>query len=118
MKIHIKRIYDKPVRNDGFRVLVDRLWPRGFSKDAAKIDWWVKDAAPSTALRLWFHEDKVRRRSVFETRYKKELTDSRAAAALKQALLKKSRITLITAVKDIEYSHIPVLINMLHTGPP
>lgn len=61
MKIQIKRIYEIPDSSDGWRVLVDRLWPRGESKEKAALDYWAKDITPSTELRDWFHEDKQNR---------------------------------------------------------
>ena len=115
MTIRVKRIYDKPDVADGFRVLVDRLWPRGITKEAAKIDQWAKGVAPSTALRRWFHEDKTGRHAPFAERYKKELKASRATKDLKGVASRKPRLTLITAVKVIEQSHIPILVNALRS---
>ena len=70
--IGVKRVYDKPSPEDGERVLVDRLWPRGLTKDCAAVDLWLKDLAPSTELRKWFEHDPAKW-AVFQARYRKEL---------------------------------------------
>ncbi len=72
MPVQIKRVYDKPLKEDGFRVLVDRLWPRGLSREKAKVDLWVKEIAPSDALRKWFAHDPAKW-DEFRTRYFSEL---------------------------------------------
>ena len=72
MSIQLKRVYDRPERKDGKRILVDRLWPRGLSKDSAKVDLWVKTIAPSTELRNWYRHDPEKWRE-FKTRYFTEL---------------------------------------------
>ena len=95
------------------RILVDRLWPRGMSKATAKVDLWVKDVSPSTALRSWFHKDKEKRFRDFSKKYKKELLAGKELAHLKKALQKKKVVTLITSVKDLESSHIPILLKLL-----
>ena len=71
--IRIKRVYEAPTPNDGYRVLVDRLWPRGIRKEALKYDVWEKNLAPSTELRQWFHEDPEARWDAFAAMYRKEL---------------------------------------------
>lgn len=111
MKIHIKRIYDKPQKPDGFRILVDRLWPRGVKKDSAKINLWFKDIAPSTALRQWYGHD-LNKWSEFQKRYIKELRDKKV---LLDSILKSKHktITLLFAAKDIEHSHALVLQKVL-----
>ena len=117
MKIRIKRVYDKPAPSDGFRILVDRLWPRGLSKDSAKISLWMKDVAPSSKLRTWFHADKAKRLIEFEKHCEKEISGTQEIAALKKIIKEKSQTTLVTAVKDFEHSHIPILLKVLrHTG--
>lgn len=70
--IKLKRIYDKPERSDGFRILVDKLWPRGISKDNAKLDLWLKEIAPSNELRKWFGHDPAKW-TEFQSRYKSEI---------------------------------------------
>lgn len=108
MTLKTKRIYDKPASTDGTRVLVDRLWPRGISKANAHIDEWSKDIAPSNELRKWFHEDPEKRFKEFEKKYKAELKKN--SKAVKEAFAsRKGTVTLISAVKDLEHSHVSVL---------
>lgn len=113
MTMRIKRIYDKADRSDGFRVLIDRLWPRGVSKASAHIDLWIKEVAPSAKLRSWFHGDKVGRLNEFSKLYGAELQGNADIAVLKKILREKSTVTLVTAVKDSEYSHIPTLLRRI-----
>ena len=99
MSIQIKRAYDPPVADDGYRVLVDRLWPRGLSKASLKLDAWMKDISPTNELRKQFHHDESQWEE-FQRRYFKEL-DSQAD--LVEELLQKSRrgkLTLLFAAKD------------------
>ncbi|MDD4486926.1 MAG: DUF488 family protein, partial [Proteiniphilum sp.] len=72
----IKRIYETPGEDDGYRILIDRLWPRGFTKERAKVDLWLKEIAPSTELRKWYHHN-PERWNEFKSRYQTELTDKR-----------------------------------------
>lgn len=112
MEIKVKRIYEKPLASDGYRILVDRLWPRGILKKEAKIDLWLKDVAPSGELRKWFHADKQKNFKSFQLKYEKELKKN--SSLIKQNLENiNSDITLITAVKDILNSHIPTLVTFL-----
>jgi uncharacterized protein YeaO (DUF488 family) len=113
----VKRIYEAPSPQDGQRVLVDRLWPRGISKERAHLDEWAKDAAPSAQLRRWLHAAPHDRHDQFARRYtaeldgpvqRHEIDELRSRAA-------KETVTLLTAVKDIEDSHIPVLLQRLGT---
>lgn len=106
---HIKRVYEVAKKTDGTRILIDRLWPRGISKQKAKVDLWAKELTPSTELRKWYHEDKESRYSAFAKKYQKEL---RAQKKEITALLAdvRSPVTLVTAVKDVEHSHVPVLL--------
>lgn len=99
--IKTKRIYDEPDARDGFRILVDRLWPRGLSKDQARIDLWLKEVAPSNALRKWFGHDRARW-AEFKRRYFKELADNEEAVEpiVKQAA--KGAVTLLYGAKDAE----------------
>ena len=83
----VKRIYDAPAPDDGYRVLVDRLWPRGVSKERADIDEWLKDVAPSTELRRWFHQSPSDEAEVFDEfrrRYESELDTNSAVDALRE----------------------------------
>lgn len=106
-------MYDGVAKDDGFRVLVDRLWPRGIAKASAKIDAWAKNTAPSNELRAWFHKDKEKRFKDFSKRYKKELAAGAELAQLKKILRRKKVVTIVTAVKNIERSHIPTLMKKL-----
>jgi uncharacterized protein YeaO (DUF488 family) len=96
-----KRIYEEPAHGDGFRILVDRLWPRGLSKDRAQIDLWLKEVAPSDALRKWFGHDRARW-AEFKRRYFKELTDKKEV--VEQVVKKTSQVsvTLLYGAKDEE----------------
>jgi uncharacterized protein YeaO (DUF488 family) len=110
--IHVKRAYEQPSRQDGFRVLVDRLWPRGLSKDRAAIDLWLKDVAPSTELRQWFGHDPARWRE-FQRRYQAEL--KRHPETLKQlrAKAREGTITLVYGARDEEHNNAQVLKRVL-----
>ncbi|MDX3855291.1 DUF488 domain-containing protein [Streptomyces sp. AK02-01A] len=111
----VRRVYDDPDPADGGpRVLVDRLWPRGVSKERADIDEWLKDVAPSEELRSWLHQD-VSRYEEFVSRYGKELDDARHKDAMGhlRELGRKEPVTLVTAVKDVDHSHIPTLLRRL-----
>lgn len=112
MNISVKRVYDAVSRSDGTRVLVDRLWPRGISKDRARITLWLKDAAPSNELRTWFHEDPDARFQVFQQKYRAELRARGAGLKTRFKALKRP-VTLVTAVKTLDRSHIPVLRSFL-----
>lgn len=101
--IHIKRIYEPPSASDGQRVLVDRIWPRGVSRDAAKLDVWLKDVAPTAALRKWFGHDPARW-EVFADRYRQELDDNAEAVAELCALLARGDVTLLYAARDREHN--------------
>lgn len=114
MDIRIKRAYDDPATNDGTRVLVDRVWPRGVAKADLALDDWNKDVAPSTDLRKWYSHD-VAKFEEFAERYRKELDTKagrEALEALKSAVTGK-RLTLVTATKDVEHSQAAVLAGLL-----
>lgn len=108
MTILTKRIYDAFSKEDGYRVLVDRLWPRGIKKADANIDEWAKEVTPSTDLRNWWHEhsDKY---AEFIKKYKAELNKNDAFQAFLDEMKDKKTITLISSIKDIEHSHVPIL---------
>lgn len=109
MKIFIKRVYDKPKKSDGKRVLIDRLWPRGLTKDKAAIDLWHAESAPSTKLRQWFDHDPNKWRE-FQEKYIKELkTNRESVKKLKSCLSDVSCATLVFAAKNIEFNHAVVL---------
>jgi uncharacterized protein YeaO (DUF488 family) len=111
MEIRTKRIYDEPDEQDGWRVLVDRLWPRGMRKDRARIDLWAKDVAPSSDLRKWFGHDPGRFEE-FSVRYREELERSEEAADFAQQVrqeLDSRNVTLLYAARDEEHNHALVL---------
>lgn len=97
--VKTKRIYDPPETSDGSRVLVDRIWPRGVSKDEAKLDLWLKDAAPSTDLRKWFGHDPERWEE-FQRRYRAELRDNDEALAPLRKLIEDGPVTLLYGAHD------------------
>ncbi len=110
----VKRVYEDPAPEDGHRVLVDRLWPRGLRKDAAAFDTWLRDVAPSDDLRRWYGHD-PQRYEEFAERYRAELTDDDRAAALERLreLAAAGPVTLLTAVRDTRYAHTAVLVDLL-----
>ncbi|WP_328869082.1 DUF488 family protein [Streptomyces sp. NBC_00287] len=114
MSIRIRRVYDPPEPQDGVRVLVDRLWPRGVSKDAARVDEWPKALTPSNELRRWYHAGEGSYEE-FARRYEAELAAPEAAELLDRLreLTGKGPLTLLTAVKTPEESHAAVLARLL-----
>ncbi|KAA0208399.1 MAG: DUF488 domain-containing protein [Ignavibacteriaceae bacterium] len=111
--IKLKRIYDKPERSDGFRILVDKLWPRGISKDNAKLDLWLKEIAPSNELRKWFGHDPAKW-TEFQSRYKSEIEKNELP--LKQLLEiagKRKIVTLLYAAKDDKHNNALVIKNLI-----
>lgn len=112
MNITIKRAYNQPAANDGYRVLVDRLWPRGVKKETLALDEWCKDVAPSTELREWFAHDPAKF-DEFAARYRSELAHSPAAADLLGRAAGQSALTLIYAAKDLATNHAVVLRDFL-----
>lgn len=113
MKMMIKRIYEPAAKSDGFRVLVDRLWPRGISKANAKLDVWLRDIGPSTALRKWFNHDPTRWLG-FQRRYFAELKGKRALLAIlkEQATISRS-VTLLYSAKDEQHNQAVALRDFL-----
>jgi uncharacterized protein YeaO (DUF488 family) len=105
--LQLKRVYEPPAPEDGRRVLVDRLWPRGLRKDAAHIDVWLKEIAPSTALRRWFGHQPDRWEG-FRERYAQELKGQPAVEQLRQ-IMAAGPVTLLFAAKDIEHNDAVVL---------
>jgi uncharacterized protein YeaO (DUF488 family) len=110
----IRRAYDGADDDDGYRVLVDRLWPRGVSKAKAALDEWAKDVAPGTELREWYGHDPAKF-DQFARRYRQELKDGPAQETLTRlrALARKKRVTLVTATRDVEHSGARVLSDVL-----
>ncbi len=113
MKIATKRIYEKYSREDGVRILVDRLWPRGVSKAEARIDFWLKDVAPSPELRKWFAHD-PKKWPEFKRKYVSELRkNDEHVEALKDIVWKNKIVTLLYAAKDTEHNEALVLQDFL-----
>jgi len=111
VKVILKRAYESPIKNDGYRVLVDRLWPRGLAKVKARIDLWLKDVAPSTELRQWFGHDPEKWVG-FKKRYRAELKNNPAWLEL-QALARQKDLTLVYAAKDQLHNEAVVLKQLL-----
>ncbi len=107
MDIRLKRAYESPDREDGARILVDRLWPRGVKKEALALELWCKDVAPSPALRTWF-DHRAERFEEFARRYRDELDANAAVETLRQWLA-HGRITLVYAARDPAINHAVVL---------
>jgi uncharacterized protein YeaO (DUF488 family) len=111
--IQIARIYEPAQKSDGWRVLVDRLWPRGIKKENAHVDLWMKDIAPSEALREWFAH-KPERWTEFQRRYRAELSKKKELVAeLKRAEKMHGKLTLLFGAKDKEHNQAVVLLHML-----
>lgn len=108
MKIRIKRVYDEPTKDDGIRILVDRLWPRGLTKQKAGINLWLKDIAPSTALRKWFAHDPEKWKE-FIKRYHEELKENPEQVKILEEQLRKDTVTLVYGAKDEEHNEALVL---------
>jgi uncharacterized protein YeaO (DUF488 family) len=113
-KVGLRRVYDEPTGDDGTRVLVDRVWPRGLTKDKAHVDQWYKQVAPSTELRKWYGHDPGRF-AEFTRRYRAELKDPERAEALARlrGLARDHKVTLVTATKAIEISQAAVLADLI-----
>lgn len=108
MELKIKRAYEKPDKEDGKRILVDRLWPRGLTKEKASIDLWLKDIAPSTELRKWFGHDPDKWKE-FQTRYHHELKNNKEPVAILREQLNEGVVTLVYGAKDEEHNEALVL---------
>lgn len=115
MKIHLKRVYEKPATNDGTRILVDRVWPRGVKKEDARIDKWLKDVAPSTKLRKWFGHD-PERWGEFRERYFEELDGNPDAVGQLMAEVQYGPVTLVYSAKDEEHNNAKALKEYLERG--
>ena len=114
-RIEVKRVYDDAAgtNNDGYRVFVDRLWPRGESKEKFHYDLWEKDVAPSTELREWFHEDPEGRWDEFKARYLEELKVSPSADELLNKIKEMPLVTLLYSSRDHEHNNAQVLADYL-----
>jgi uncharacterized protein YeaO (DUF488 family) len=113
-QVRVRRVYEQPERDDGDRVLVDRVWPRGLAKNKAALSEWCKDVAPSTELRKWYGHDPARF-AEFARRYEAELADANRSAALRHLrdLANHGQLTLVTATKAVDISQAAVLADLL-----
>jgi uncharacterized protein YeaO (DUF488 family) len=117
MDVRVKRAYDEPAPTDGYRVLIDRLWPRGISKERARLDEWDKELAPSSELREWFgHEPD--RFPEFRRRYLGELAHQRPQLATLRRLARTGTLTLVYGARDSEHNDAVVLAEALRQGLP
>lgn len=111
--VKIKRIYDEPEEEDGYRIVVDRLWPRGVSKERAALNLWLKDIAPSDALRKWFGHD-PKKWPAFQKKYQSEImANEEIFNQLKEIVRKRKNVTLLYAAKDEEHNEAVVVKNLL-----
>jgi uncharacterized protein YeaO (DUF488 family) len=112
MNIRIKRAYEEPDREDGTRILVDRLWPRGLTKEKARVDLWLKDIAPSTELRKWFAHDPAKW-AEFRSRYLEELKGNKEQLSLLRQEAAKGNVTLVYGAKDQQHNEAVILQTLL-----
>ncbi len=110
--LHLKRVYEERSAKDGYRILVERLWPRGLSKERAAVDLWLKDVAPSPELRKWFNHDPAKWKE-FQRRYRAELKEKKDAIKLLKQKGKEGDITLVYAAHDEEHNGALVLKQLL-----
>lgn len=108
MTLKIKRVYEDPDTHDGTRVLIDRLWPRGLTKEKAAVDLWLKEIAPTTELRKWFGHD-PEKWTEFKKRYRAELKANAEHVAMLRSAMKKGTVTLVYGAKDEEHNDAVVL---------
>ncbi|MBS0208009.1 MAG: DUF488 domain-containing protein [Planctomycetes bacterium] len=106
--LQLKRVYERPSRKDGMRVLVDRLWPRGLTKERAAVTLWLKDVAPSTELRKWFGHDPAKWKE-FQARYRKELREKKESLELLRQKSEEQIVTLVYGARDEEHNEAIVL---------
>ena len=115
MSVRIKRVYTPPEKSDGTRILVDRLWPRGLTKEKARVDLWLKDIAPSTELRKWFAHDPAKWKE-FQSRYRKELHKNPETVERLKEEVAKGPATLLYGARDEEHNEAAVLLEALQSG--
>lgn len=111
--IELKRAYDPAAPDDGFRVYIDRLWPRGLSHETFHYDLWDKDIAPSTGLREWFHQDPGTRWGEFQIRYRAELSNNQAYREFESLVADKPKVTLLYSSRDSSHNNAVVVRQML-----
>jgi uncharacterized protein YeaO (DUF488 family) len=117
MDVRLKRAYDPPATTDGHRVLIDRLWPRGISREQAKLDGWEKELSPSPQLRQWFGHDPARF-DEFRRRYVEELRGHRPRLTALRRRARAGTLTLVYGAKDTEHNDAVVLAEVLRRGLP
>jgi uncharacterized protein YeaO (DUF488 family) len=110
--IHLKRVYEPPSKKDGLRILVDRLWPRGLSKEKADVTIWLKEVAPSNELRKWFGHDPAKWKE-FQSRYRKELRQNKEALELLREKCEGHTVTLLFGAQDEKHNQALVLKSLL-----
>jgi len=110
--IQLKRVYDKPARKDGLRILVDRLWPRGLTKQRAAVELWLKEVAPSTELRKWFAHDPAKWKQ-FQARYRMELREKKDILEMLKEKAKDRTVTLVYGARDERHNEALVLKSIL-----
>jgi uncharacterized protein YeaO (DUF488 family) len=114
--ITLKRVYEKPLKTDGVRILVDRLWPRGLTKQRAAVQVWLKDVAPSTDLRKWFGHDPTKWNE-FQVRYRAELREKKDIIKLLKKEAQEHSVTLVYGARDEQHNEARVLKTILEKGP-
>jgi uncharacterized protein YeaO (DUF488 family) len=110
--VQLKRVYEPPSKDDGMRILVDRLWPRGLTKKKAAIDLWLRDIAPTTELRKWFGHDPTKWKT-FQVRYRNELRDNKDVVDVLKGKSQEGNITLLYGAKDEQHNEAQVLRRLL-----
>jgi uncharacterized protein YeaO (DUF488 family) len=115
MAVRSKRVYEKAEASDGYRVLIDRLWPRGISKERAQVDEWARELAPSTELRRWFGHDPDRFEE-FRRRYRAELRAHADELADLRRRGRKGKVTLVYGARDMDHNDAVVLVELLRKG--
>lgn len=108
-QIKIKRTYDEPTATDGYRVLIDKMWPRGIKKADLSYDYWAKNIAPSTELREWFHQDIDKNWNEFHKKYMEELKDSPGMKDLEKRIKKEKIVTLLYSSKNVAENNAVIL---------
>ena len=113
MKAVIKRVYEKQEKDDGYRILVDRLWPRGLTKEKVAADLWLKEIAPTTELRKWFDHD-PEKWTRFQKKYLKEITENKEALSTIKEKMKEGKVTILYGAKDEEHNEARVLMDYVN----
>jgi uncharacterized protein YeaO (DUF488 family) len=112
MKTKIKRVYEKPAKEDGFRILADRLWPRGLTKEKASVDLWLKEIAPSTELRKWFGHD-PEKWNEFQKKYVAELKKNKETVSILKEKIKEGPVTILYGARDQVHNEALVILDFL-----